>query len=309
MGKLTQRLSTPGAAARLTLGVVIILIALKVAVALVTGSISILAQAADSFLDLFAVTITALAVGIAARPADEQHPYGHGKAESIAALIQAALIFTAAGLIIYSAIRRIMTGTPVEMTEAGIGVMAISVIASIFLSRYLLRVARAHGSIALEANARNISADVYSACGVMLGLLVIRFTGYILLDPIIALAVAAIILKSAYGVTRQSIGELSDTRLPKVEEDEIRVSITGLGCRLAGFHKLRTRRSGRERYVDLHLVLPRKTTIEAAHDLCDALEQDIKARLPHTNVTIHVEPGDVDCDQCDVTCTLRDKAG
>ncbi len=305
--KKIQLFSSPGGAARLALAVVIGLIALKIAVAIFTDSISILAQAADSLLDLFAVTITALAVGIAARPADEEHPFGHGKAEGIAAIIQAGLIFVAGGLIIYSAVRRIMTGAIVEMTEAGIGVMAVSVIASIFLSRHLLRVSRAHGSIALEANARNIAADVYSACGVLLGLLVIRFTGFNLLDPIIALAVAVFILKSAYDVTRQSIGELFDTRLPQAEENEIRTSVTELGCQLAGFHKLRTRRSGRERHIDLHLVLPKKTSLEEAHRMCDLLEQDIKTRLPYASVTIHVEPGDIDCDQCTVSCTLRSR--
>lgn len=305
MSKITRRLSSPNGAARLALAVVILLIVLKVAVAALTGSISIFAQAADSFLDLLAISITALAVGIAARPADEEHPFGHGKAESISALIQAALIFTAAGLIIYSAIRRIITGTTVAMTWSGIAVMAVSVIASVFLSRHLLRVARAHGSTALEANARNITADIYSACGVMLALLVIHFTGFTLLDPIIALAVSAIILKSACDVTRQSFRELFDTRLPPVEESEISEIVTRHGCRMAGFHKLRTRRSGRERHVDLHLVLPRKTDIETAHRLCDDLEQDISACLPHTSITIHVEPGDMDCAQCTVACTLR----
>jgi cation diffusion facilitator family transporter len=307
MSKLWQQLSSPTGAARLTLVVIIILIVLKVAVAFITGSISILAQAADSFLDLFAVAITTLAVGIAARPADRDHPFGHGKAESIAALIQALLIFTAAGLIVYSAIDRLINGTTIAIAEAGIAVMAVSVIANVFLSRHLLRVARHHGSMALEANARNLTADIYSAGGVMLGLLVIRFTGLNLLDPVIALGVAFIIVKSACDVTRNSIRELFDTRLPVTEEDQIRESANRLGCRLAGFHKLRTRRSGRERQIDLHLVLPRKTALETAHQLCDALEHDITSRLPHTTVTIHVEPGDVDCDRCSIDCTLRDK--
>ncbi len=300
--------SSPRGAAKLSLAVVIGLIGLKVAVAVISGSISILAQAVDSFLDLFAVVITFLAIGISAKPADEEHPFGHGKAENIAATLQAALIFTAAGLIIYSAVRRIMVGVTVELTEAGIGVMLVSIIASIFLSRHLLKVSRATGSIALEANAHNIAADVYSAAGVLAGLAIIRFTGLSILDPIVALVVSLFILRSAYVVTRKSFGGLIDARLPQAEEDEIRYSVMEHGCRLAGFHDLRTRKAGRQRYIDLHLVMPKNASVEEAHQICDQLEQAIKNRLPHASVTIHVEPGDIKCDQCTVSCTIRDKS-
>ena len=296
-------------AAKLSLAVVIGLIALKVVVAVITGSISILAQAADSLLDLFAVIITVVAIVIATRPADEEHPFGHGKAEDIAAIVQGVLIFAAGGLIIYSAVHRIIVGVTVEFTEAGIGVMVVSIIASILLSRHLLKVSRATGSIALEANARNIAADVYSAAGVLAGLVAIRFTGLSILDPIIALAVALYILRMAYTVARKSFAGLVDVRLPQAEEDEIRSSIMENGCQVAGFHNLRTRKAGRHRYVDLHLIIPKKTSVEDAHRMCDRLEQDIKNRLLHTSVTIHVEPGDIDCAQCSVSCTIRDKGG
>ena len=167
--------SSPSGAARLSLAVVVGLIALKVVVAVITGSISIAAQAADSLLDLFAILITFFALSISAKPADEEHPFGHGKVENIAATIQAVLIFAAAGLIIYSAVRRIVSGATVELTEAGMGVMLVSIIASILLSRHLLKVSRATGSIALEANAHNIAADVYSAAGVLAGLAIIDY--------------------------------------------------------------------------------------------------------------------------------------
>jgi len=151
--------STRSGAVKLSLIVVIGLTGLKVAVAVITGSISIFAQAADSFFDLFAVAITFFAVGIAAKPADEEHPFGHGKVEDIAAIVQAVLIFTVGGLIIYSAVHRIIAGVTIELAEAGIGVMLISIIVSIFLSRHLLKVSQATGSTALEANARNIAAE------------------------------------------------------------------------------------------------------------------------------------------------------
>ena len=131
--------ATRGGAAKLSLGVVLVLIVFKVVVGALTGSISVLAQAADSLLDLFAIAITFFAIVVATKPADEEHPFGHGKVENIAAVVQAVLIFTAGGLIIYSAIRRIIVGATLELTEAGIGAMLVSIIVSVFLSRYLIK--------------------------------------------------------------------------------------------------------------------------------------------------------------------------
>src|SRR4030043_76233 len=153
-------------AAKLMLLVVIGLIVLKVLVVVITGSISILAQAVDSSLDLLAVVITFVAVRIATKPADEEHPFGHGKVDNIAATAQALLILTAGGLIIYSAVHRIIVGATVELPEAGIAVMLVSMIVSIFLSRHLLKVSRATGSVALEANSRSIAVDIYSTASV-----------------------------------------------------------------------------------------------------------------------------------------------
>jgi len=209
-------------------------------------------------------------------------------------------------LIIYSAVRRIIEGTTVELTEAGIGVMLVSVIVSIFLSRHLIKVSRATGSIALEANARNIAADVYSASGVLVAMLVIRFTRLSILDPIVALGVSLFILKAAYDVLKKSFGELVDVRLPKEEEEEIISCFTEHSTELVGFHEVRTRRAGNQRFVDLHLMMPKNASVEEAHLMCDHLEQDIESRLPNSSVTIHVEPCDVECDQCFViTCSLR----
>ena len=298
-------LSTRSGAPKLSLIVVTGLIVLKVVVAVITGSISILAQSVDSFLDLFAILVILFAVGIATRPADEEHPFGHGKVEDIAAIVQAILIFTASGLIIYSAVRRIILGTAVELTEAGIGVMLVSIIVSIFLSRHLLKVSRATDSIALEASARNIAADVYSAAAVLAGLIAIRFTGLNILDPIIALLVALFILKVAYDVLRKSFGGLIDVKLPEAEEIVIKSCIIEYSGQLVGFHELRTRKAGSQRIIDLHLVMPKNASVEEAHRVCDHLEQDIENELQHTSVTIHVEPCTIECDQCSVPCGLR----
>ncbi len=292
--------STRSGAAKLSLVVVIGLIALKVVVAMLTGSISILAQAMDSFFDLFAVVITFFAVSIAVKPADGEHPFGHGKVENIAAIVQAMLIFAASGFIIYAAVRRIIDGVTIELTEAGIGVMLVSIIASVFLSRHLLKVSRAVDSIALQASARNIAADVYSAAAVLIGLLIIRFTGLNMLDPIIALLVALFILKVAYDVLRGSFGGLIDVRLSEAEESLIRSCIMERDSEMVGFHELRTRKAGIQRYIDLHLVMPKQASVEEAHRLCDELERDIQKRLPHTSVIIHVEPCIEECDQCPI---------
>ena len=297
--------STRSGAAKLSLAVVIGLIVLKVVVGVITGSISIFAQATDSFLDLFAIGIIFFAVSVATRPADKEHPFGHGKAEDIAAIVQAVLIFAAGGLIIYSAVRRIIFGTTVELTEAGIGVMAVSIIVSIFLSRFLLKVSRATDSIALEASARNIAADVYSAAGVLVGLVAIRFTGLNILDPIIALLVALFILKVAYDVLRKSFGGLVDVKLPEAEENAIRSAIMEHVGELVEFHQLRTRKAGSQRYIDLHVVMPRNTSLEEAHRMCDHLEQDIETRLQRASVIIHVEPCDEKCEQCPIPPELR----
>ena len=300
--------SSPSSAAKLSLAVIVGLIVLKVLVAVITDSISIVAQAVDSLLDLFAVVITVLAIRIATKPADEEHPFGHGKAENIAAVIQAVLIFTAGALIIYSAVHRMITGEEVKLTEAGIGVMLVSVITSILLARHLLKVSRSTGSPALEANAYNIAADVYSAAGVLVGFLVIRFSNLYIIDPIMAVVVAFFILKAGYNVTRRSFGGLVDTRLPEQEEAEIKAAIMKHGCLIGGFHDLRTRQAGRQRYIELHLVMPRNASVDITHRMCDNLEQDIEKRLPNTSITIHVEPGDMDCDQCSVSCTIKNEA-
>ena len=293
-------------AARLSIVVVVSLIVLKVVVGIITGSLSVFAQAIDSFLDLFAVIITFLALRVAAKPADEGHPFGHGKAENIAAVVQAVLIFFAGGSIIYSAVRRIQTDTALELTEAGIGVMAVSIVASIFLSRYLLRIARQEDSMALEANAHNIAADVYSASAVFIGLIVVRITGLTIIDAILAGLVALYIFKVAFDVLRSAFGGLVDVKLPENEETIVRLVITEhFGGEVVDFHKLRTRKAGSQRYIDLHLIMPKETSLEKAHAMCDHLEEDIEGRFPSTDVTIHVEPCDENCEECNVTCENR----
>jgi len=298
--------STKAGATKLLIGVVVGLIVFKVVVGLLTHSISIVAQAADSLLDLFAGIITFSAIRFAAKPADAEHQYGHGKAEDIAAVGQAILIFIAGGLIIYSAIDRIVTKNyVVEQPEAGIAVMAVSVVVSIFLSRHLLRVSRRTGSIALEANARNIATDVYSTSAVLAGLAILRFTGQNIIDPILAIAVAVYILKVAVDTIRKPISGLLDEKLPPSQEAVIEESLRKHSGEVSGYHALRTRRSGSQSYIDLHLVIAGDISLDQAHQICDQVEIEIQSALREASVTIHAEPCDNECEQCAATCSKR----
>jgi cation diffusion facilitator family transporter len=299
-------LSTERGTANLLIGVVIGLILLKVIAGLISGSISVFAQAADSFLDLFAGLVTFFAVRIATRPADEEHPFGHGKVEDMAGVVQGVLIFIAAGLIVYSAVSRIINRTPIELPEVGMGAMVVSIVASILLSRHLLKVSRATGSVVLEANARNITADIYSTAAVLVGLIVVRITGLNILDPIIAIGIAIYIAKIAYDAISKPLLGLVDASLPLSEQAVIKSCLAEQGNQIVGFHELRTRRSGNQRYIDLHLVMAKGISLEKAHQVCDLLEADIRSRLPRTNVTIHVEPCDGKCKQCSVNSSACD---
>jgi cation diffusion facilitator family transporter len=298
--------SSPSGAARLMLFSVIGLFVIKVLVGVITGSISIWAQAADSSLDIFAVVVTYLTVGFAARPADHEHPFGHGKVEDISALIQAILLVGAVIAIDYSAIQRIIHSEAIQLTEAGMAVMLVSLLVSIFLSRHLFRVAKTTGSVALEANANNIRGDVYSTSGVLVGLLLVRITGLPIFDPVIALAVSLLILRAAFMVGKMAISGLTDVRLPKEEEDQLMTVIMEHEDKFVGVHRVRTRHSGSQHYIDLHMVMPKDTSIEKAHSMCDHLEEDIGKILHNASVTIHVEPCDATCRQCRVvSCEQR----
>lgn len=305
MQESSKVFSTKAGASKLLIAVVIGLIVFKIIVGWLTGSISILAQAADSLLDLFAGIITFSAIRIAAKPADAEHPYGHGKVEDVTGLVQAILIFITGGLIIYSAIGRIREGASIELAEAGIAVMAVSMVVSVFLSRHLLSVSRATGSVALEANARNIAADVYSASAVLVGLAVVRFTGLNILDPVIAIGVAVYILKVALETIRKPMSGLLDEKLPLSQQTAVEASLRRHDREVSGFHSLRTRRAGNRSYIDLHLVMAGDISLEQAHAICDQVEAEIRAMLNDASVTVHGEPCDKECEQCSAICSKR----
>jgi cation diffusion facilitator family transporter len=287
------------------------LILLKIVAGIVTGSISLIAEAIHSLMDLAAAVVAYFSVRVSDKPADREHPFGHGKVENISGVVEAVLIFVAAGIIIYQAVLRIIHGTTLEFLEIGIGIMALSIVANFFVSRHLMKVSRETDSLALEADASHLTTDMLSMLGVLVGLGIVRLGALLghnlnIIDPIVAILVSLLIIRTAYRVTAKSFGGLVDVKLPEEEEKQIRQAITEhFGGEVVDFHKLRTRKAGSQRYIDLHLVMPRQVSLEKAHEMCDHLEKDMKARLPNTDITIHVEPCDGQCEECNLTCGER----
>jgi cation diffusion facilitator family transporter len=284
-----------------------LLVALKLTVGVIMGSVSVISEGVHSTVDLLAALIAFFSIRAAAKPADEEHEFGHGKIENISGTIEALLIFLAAILIIREAIVKIIDRAQPEFITLGIGIMAFSAVVNFFVSRRLHRIAHSTDSIALEADAWHLTTDVYTSLGVFAGLIVVEITHWYILDPIIAIGVALLIIRAAWNITRKSISGLVDVRLPKEEEDIITASIIEHLGEITGFHELRTRKAGSQRYINLHLVLPKSVTLEEAHRLCDHLEGDIKNKLSNGLVTIHCEP----CEQgedgsCPPECPVID---
>ncbi|ADJ25422.1 cation diffusion facilitator family transporter [Dehalogenimonas lykanthroporepellens BL-DC-9] len=283
------------------------LIMLKVVVGIMTGAVSILAEAIHSGLDLVAAVIAFFGVRAADQPADHEHAFGHGKWENVSGTIEAILIFAAAIWIIVEAVERIIHGAAVEMLGWGIAVMAVSVIANTLVSRRLFKVARATDSLALEADGQHLRTDVMTSAGVMVGLGLVQITGWQLLDPLVAIGVALIIIKAAWDILHKSFGGIIDTALPEEERQAIAGVIDAHRRNLAGFHSLRTRKAGSQRFAELHLVVSRHLSVDEAHQLCDHLEADLAEKLPRLEITLHVEPcQDDDCPICAVpACAHR----
>ena len=266
-----------------------------------TASVSVISEAIHSGTDLLAALIANYSVRKSTKPADDSHSFGHGKYESLSGAIEALLILLAAGIIIYEAIIKLFGDAIIEFIEAGIVVMGISAVMNFVISRYLMKVAKKHRSLALEADALHLKTDVYTSAGVFFGLIAVRMTGEFIIDPIVAIIVAVIIVEAAIRLTRRSTYELLDHSLTAEEEAAIRETIKATTGESNAYHGLRTRRSGRESFIDFHLVLPKSLPIEKAPQICDELEQKIIARLPNSNLSIHVEPCDGNCNNCQCT--------
>ncbi len=254
------------------------------------NSIAIVSESIHSASDLLASIIASAAVRLSDHPPDDDHPFGHGKVESLACLAEALLILVAAIWVIVEALDKLRNPSAVlDSPQIGVIVMAVSGVLNFFISRHLRKVAAVTDSQALAADAEHLQTDVITSFGVCLGLLITHLTGVVWLDPLAGLAVAFLLLEAAWALTRQALGPLMDGRLPQEEEAQVR-AILNQDARVLGYHKLRTRKSGSQRHIDLHLQLEDECTLVQAHDVCEEIEEAIRAALPLVHINIHIEP-------------------
>jgi cation diffusion facilitator family transporter len=270
-----------------------LLIALKLAAGAITGSIAIITEAIHSAIDLLASVIAFISVRKADEPADAEHPYGHERMENLAAAIEGMLILVGAGVIVFEATRRLVTGSEIEDLGVGIAVIAFSMVANVAVSAFLYRRAKALDSAALEGDAAHLRTDALTSGGVLLGLVLVEITGEPAFDAIAALAVAAAIVVAGIRILSRSSRVLVDEAPPAHELDRIEAAIASERAHhpeIAGYHKLRARRGGPKRYIDFHLQFSAGTTLEDAHALAHEVRGAIERSIPNSEVLIHAEP-------------------
>jgi cation diffusion facilitator family transporter len=268
------------------------LIVFKLIVGILSGSIAIISEALHSASDLVAAVIAFWSVRRAAVPADARHPYGHEKVENVSGVVEALLIIIAAGVIIYEAVQRLFGGPELDHVWLGIGVMAVSGAVNLVVSlRVLYPVARRTDSAALEADAAHLLTDVYTSFGVAGGLLLVQLTGRTVFDPLAAIVVAVVIIRTGYVLVSKSTRVLLDETLTDDELDEIRRCVRDhRGDIISGYHKLRARRAGSRRHIDLHITVDERLTVAEAHDVAEHIAGDIRACIPNADVLVHIEP-------------------
>lgn len=266
------------------------LIIFKVMAGVLSGSVSIISEAIHSGMDLVASFIAFYSVRTSAKPADKEHPYGHGKIENISGIAEGILIFVAAGLIIKEAVEKIYHPVEIQQTSLAIGVMLGAALVNVFVSRKLYSVAREEDSMALEADALHLKTDVYTSLGVALGLLLIKLTGLMMLDPIVAILVALLIIKEAWELCSNAVNFLLDTKLTDEEEARIVAVINRYSDRFRDFHKLKTRKSGNMKHIDFHITVDPDLSVRETHELIGFLKRDMWEEFQYTRVNVHVDP-------------------
>ena len=268
------------------------LIVFKLIVGLLSGSISIMSEALHSGSDLIASFIALVSVRTAAKPADPSHRYGHEKVENISGVLEGLLIWAAAIVIVVEGVHKLIDGVELEHVELAIAVMLVSGVVNLIVSKaYLYPIARRTDSAALEADAAHLLTDVYTSFGVALGLILVRITGKTFFDPVAAIVVAIIIMWTAWRLVSHSTRVLLDEALPDDELELIREKVAEhRGELIIGYHKLRTRRAGSKRHIDLHITVPDEMTVGAAHDIAEHITRDLEEMIPHAEVLVHIEP-------------------
>ncbi len=275
----------------LSIAAAVATISLKAVAYLVTGSVGLLSDALESVINLVAAVFALWMLTIASRPADEDHPYGHTKAEYFSGALEGSLIGMAALSIAWAAIHRLMDPQPIANFTEGIAYSVIASLINLVVGQILIHQGRKNRSVTLDADGKHLMADVYTSAGVIIAVILIYFTGWLILDPIIALIVAAHILWSGYEVVKHSALGLLDTAIePEELAEVVRVLDDYKAKHPIDYHALRTRRSGVRTFVNVHVLVPDEWTIIRGHDLAHEIEADITAAVPGTVVFTHIEP-------------------
>jgi cation diffusion facilitator family transporter len=274
----------------LSIAAAMVIIVLKSAAYALTGSVGLLSDALESLVNLVAACVALVALAVAARPADEDHPYGHDKAEYLSSGLEGALIFVAALAIGATAVERLLFPRPLEQLGIGLALTLFATLINFGVARKLLVAGKQYDSIALEADAHHLMTDVWTSVGVAIAVGAVALTGWVWLDPVIALIVAGKIVWTGYDLVKRSVLGLMDTALPAAEQEYIRQILDNHRQRGIQYHALRTRRSGARRFVSLHLLVPGAWTIQQGHDLSEEIESQVRACLRNTTITTHLEP-------------------
>lgn len=277
-------------AARFSVIIASSLAVMKLSAGLVTGSMAVIASAVDSLLDILMSSVNLIAIRKAEEPADECHPFGHGKYETVATLIQAFIITISGSWIIFESGRRLIQGSKLQNLEGGVGVLVVSLFVSIGISRYLKRIAIETDSSALEADSLHFSMDVYTNLALAVGLVVVRFIDLPWLDPALSIAVGFYILIEAFRLVKHGMRDVLDAELPAGIRENITQLIESHREHLIDYRNLRTRRAGSQKFMDLDLIVCRNLSVEEAHNIADILEAKIKQGINGADVTIHIEP-------------------
>ena len=265
-------------------------IALKAGAYFITDSVGLLSDAMESGVNLIAAIFALIILGIAAQPPDEEHAYGHAKAEYFAGGVEGTLIFIAAITIGVTAVDRLANPLLPEQLGLGLAISVAAAILNLVVARILLRAGRQYRSITLEADARHLMTDVWTTGGVLVGIVAVAVTGWEILDPIIALLVAAQILVAGFRLVRESVYGLMDTALPAVEVAQIVEILDRYAVNGVRYHALRTRQSGALRFMSVHVQVPGAWSVQDGHSLLEDIDRDVRAALPPISVFTHLEP-------------------
>jgi cation diffusion facilitator family transporter len=273
----------------LSIGAALLTIGLKTAAYLITGSVGLFSDAIESLVNLLGGIMALAMLTIAARPADEDHAYGHGKAEYFSSGLEGGLILVAAISIAVAAALRLFTPKPLEELGIGIAISLAASVVNLVVALLLLRAGRKHNSITLEANAHHLLTDVWTSVGVIAGIGLVIATGWQWLDPIVALLVAANITRTALGIMRRSVGGLMDAAIPPQDLEAVRKIFQTYEANGVKFHALRTRQAGARRFISVHVLVPGDWTVHRGHELLEQIEADIRVAVSDSTIFTHLE--------------------